>query len=68
MRRRLQRPDGSWLAAPDPGNEDRAAGWFDHEPPAFARATPVPASIQQVFPGYHGVACCRTWWNTPPHR
>lgn len=44
-----------WLLATDPGNSGRAEGWF-REPRPEARPTHVPWIIQEVFPGYHGVA------------
>ncbi|MBI3971003.1 MAG: hypothetical protein HY332_06910 [Chloroflexi bacterium] len=66
VERRLQRLEGRWLVAPDPGNAGRAARWFDIGPAEAARETPIPAIIQQVFPGYHGVAW---YWHhfTPRH-
>ncbi len=47
--------NGSWLIACDPLNEGRQAEWF-RDIPADARPAPVPGIIQQVFPGFHGVA------------
>jgi hypothetical protein len=46
---------GEWRLATDPGNLGRDQRWFDSIR-AEARPAPVPGIIQQVFPGYHGVA------------
>ena len=45
----------AWLLAPDPANGGREQRWWE-KPAAGAKATPVPWIIQEVFPGYHGVA------------
>ena len=50
-----QRLDGGWRILIDPDNRGREQRWFDCAQPAAA-AAPVPGIIQQVFPGYHGVA------------
>ena len=47
--------DGSWLLAPDPQNVGRENEWYAAATPE-AKRTPVPWIIQEVFPGYHGVA------------
>ena len=48
--------DGTdWRIATDPKNEGREARWFD-APRTEAKPTPVPWVIQNIFPGYHGVA------------
>ena len=44
-----------WKICADPGNEGLAANW-QGSPPRQARNAPVPGVIQQVFPGYHGIA------------
>ncbi|MFB3787636.1 MAG: sugar-binding domain-containing protein [bacterium] len=46
---------GSWKLAIDPGNRGRGERWFENIRPEVEEA-PVPGVIQQVFPGYHGVA------------
>jgi beta-galactosidase/beta-glucuronidase len=46
---------GAWLLATDPGNKGREERWFERVRPE-AKEAPVPGVIQQVFPGYHGVA------------
>jgi beta-galactosidase/beta-glucuronidase len=58
---RLQRLEGRWSVAPDPGNEGRAARWCDADPPQAARPAPVPGIIAQAFPGHRGVAW---YWHT----
>jgi len=45
----------NWRIACDPENRGRESHWFETVPES-AQATPVPGIIQQVFPGYHGVA------------
>lgn len=52
----MQRLVGRWVVAPDPQNEGRTGRWLDAAPPDTARETPIPAIIQQVFPGHHGVS------------
>jgi hypothetical protein len=52
----LQPLRGPWQLAPDPRDEGRAAGWFAAGPVEGAEDAPVPGIIQQVLPGYHGVA------------
>ena len=47
--------DGQWALAVDPKNVGREEKWCE-KPVAEARATKVPWIIQEVFPGYHGVA------------
>ncbi len=47
--------DGQWALAVDPKNIGREEKWCE-KPVAEARATKVPWIIQEVFPGYHGVA------------
>jgi len=44
-----------WLLAPDPKNIGREQRWAD-KPQPTAKQTRVPWIIQDVFPGYHGVA------------
>ncbi len=46
---------GDWRLAVDPKNIGRDQGWFN-EIQHDTREAVVPGVIQQVFPGYHGVA------------
>lgn len=46
---------GNWSIAMDPHNGGKRERWFT-EPPDDVTPAPVPGIIQQVFPGYHGVA------------
>jgi hypothetical protein len=52
---RLLRLDGQWLIAVDERNTGRDRHWFA-APVADARTTRVPSIIQEVYPGFHGVA------------
>ena len=61
----IQRLPDSWVLATDPANAGRAGRWFD-EPQPGARPAPVPGIIQQVFPGFHGVAWY--WTRFEPQR
>jgi beta-galactosidase/beta-glucuronidase len=54
-RKTLQILNGSWLLATDSRNAGKAEGWFARMSPE-AQPAPVPGILQQVFPGYHGVA------------
>ena len=45
----------SWLLAPDPKNVGREQKWWE-KPAADAKAANVPCTIEEVFPGCHGVA------------
>lgn len=48
--------DGAgWRIATDPANRGREERWYEAPRPE-AQPTPVPWIIQDVFPGYHGVA------------
>ncbi len=47
--------DGDWLLCVDPGNIGLEREWFAGTLPDV-RPTRVPGTIQEVFPGYHGVA------------
>lgn len=47
--------DGQWLLATDPENVGRNQKWW-REPVAEAKPTKVPWVIQDIFPGYHGLA------------
>lgn len=49
------RLDGQWLIATDARNVGREEKWFA-APVSGAKATRVPSIIQEVFPGFHGVA------------
>ncbi|MDD4869018.1 MAG: glycoside hydrolase family 2 TIM barrel-domain containing protein [Kiritimatiellae bacterium] len=44
-----------WRLATDPDNKGRDEKWFE-VPRKEAKPTPVPWVIQNIFPGYHGVA------------
>ena len=57
----LQPLSGSWRIALDPGDTGRGERWFLGEPGGERQDTLVPGSIQQVFPGQHGVAW---YWRT----
>jgi len=52
---RVQVLQGDWLLAPDADNRGREQGWHG-APHESARPTRVPGTIQETFPGYHGVA------------
>jgi len=56
--------DGQWMLAPDSDNRGRAEQWCNG-PVEGARPTPVPWIIQEVFPGYHGVAWYWREFNAP---
>lgn len=47
--------DGTWLLAPDAKNVGRQEKWWEQSRPE-AKPTRVPWIIQEIFPGYHGVA------------
>lgn len=51
----LQVLNGKWSLVTDPENRGREQRWFDSIQDG-AQSAPVPGVIQQVFPGYHGVA------------
>ena len=51
----VQTLTGSWRIAADPQNKGREENWFEAVQ-AGAQDAPVPGIIQQVLPGYHGVA------------
>jgi hypothetical protein len=59
-----RRLDGDWKILSDAGNQGREAKWFEAIPPEAQPAT-VPGTIQQTFPGYHGVAWYWTEFDTP---
>jgi hypothetical protein len=52
----IQSLTGRWSLALDPDDRGRADRWLDHIPDADRRDAPVPGTIQEVFPGRHGVA------------
>lgn len=54
----------NWRIARDSDNRGRERRWFASVPEEV-RSAPVPGIIQQVFPGYHGVAWYWTQF-TPP--
>ncbi|MCJ7738280.1 MAG: hypothetical protein MUQ10_13375, partial [Anaerolineae bacterium] len=56
----MQTLTGTWKLAADPDNIGREQRWFDRVQ-VEAQDAPVPGVIQQVFPGYHGVAW---YWHT----
>lgn len=45
-----------WRIGTDPNNTGKKERWYQRSPGRDAPAIPVPGIIQQVFPGYHGVA------------
>src|SRR5271156_2934806 len=47
--------DGTWQIKTDGDNRGRTDHWFDAIQDG-AKEIPVPGIIQQVFPGYHGLA------------
>jgi len=51
----LMQLSGTWRIACDTENRGRERGWAASIPDG-AQPAPVPGIIQQVFPGYHGVA------------
>jgi len=53
--RAVESLDGTWSCATDPNNSGVAERWFRavHDD---SRPAQVPGSLQQVFPGYHGIA------------
>ena len=53
----------SWCILPDTDNNGKNARWFSAIPDS-AQPAPVPGIIQQVFPGYHGVAWYWTKFQT----
>jgi hypothetical protein len=61
----VQRLRDGWTMSPDPGNDGLGRGW-DGRPDAAARPAPVPGIIQQVVPGYHGVAWYWRRFASPP--
>lgn len=54
----------NWRSATDPENQGAAEKWFASIPDV-AKPAPVPGIIQQVFPGYHGVAWYWTRFTLP---
>ncbi len=61
---RIHGLDGEWFICADPLNTGLKQRWF-REPRKEAKATRVPGIIQEVYPGYHGIAW---YWKdfTPP--
>ena len=57
---------GSWRIAADPKNVGRQEAWFAAPRPE-AKPTKVPWIIQDVFPGYHGVAWYWREFAASPH-
>jgi hypothetical protein len=53
--RAVESLDGTWSCAVDPANAGVAERWYA-APRDDAHPAPVPGTIQQVFPGYSGVA------------
>jgi len=47
--------NGAWYLATDPQNIGRMEKWYEGSTPE-AQPARVPSIIQEVFPGYHGVA------------
>ena len=58
---------GIWQIATDPKNRGREEKWFEGARPSAARDTRVPSIIQEVFPGYHGVAWYWRTFSVPKH-
>jgi len=52
----LQWLEGGWKLVLDPQNSGCRTGWGSALPEGGVEDTPVPGIIQQVFPGYQGVA------------
>ncbi len=52
----VQNLEGSWKITIDPQNIGKTERWFEQFPEAEALETIIPSTIQQSFPGYHGVA------------
>lgn len=76
-----RRLDGPWRVRADPDNQGRGAQWFEAIPKEAVPAS-VPGTMQQTFPGYHGVAWywvefegqplvpnhrCRLWFGAVDH-
>ena len=59
----MQILNGTWKLAADPDNAGRDEHWFDAVR-SEAQDAPVPGVIQQVYPGYHGVAW---YWHSFHH-
>ena len=57
----VQALTGRWTIALDPDDRGRADRWSDRVPDVDRRDAPVPGTIQQAFPGRHGVAW---YWST----
>ncbi len=57
--------DGQWSIAADPANVGREQNWFEREALDGAKPAKVPGIIQEVFPGYHGVAWYRRDFAAP---
>jgi hypothetical protein len=53
--RGIESLDGTWSCAIDPDNAGIVERWYG-VPRDEAHPAPVPGTIQQVFPGYHGIA------------
>ena len=62
----LLRLDGQWLIATDEKNTGRDKHWFA-APVSDARTTRVPSIIQEVYPGFHGVAWYWRDFRAPIH-
>lgn len=52
----VQLSNGSWTLDAVPGNVGRRERCYETGPTRAARPAFVPGSIQQAFPGYHGMA------------
>ncbi len=59
--------NGIWQIAIDPRNRGREEGWSAEPRSPDIRLTRVPSIIQEVFPGYHGVAWYWRTFPTPPN-
>lgn len=56
----------AWFIATDHGNEGVSKKWFDF-PVKDAKPTKAPWVIQDIFPGYHGVAWYWRKFHAPKH-
>ncbi len=59
--------DGEWNIAIDPQNIGREQQWHASASLPDARTTSVPSTIQEIFPGYHGVAWYARQFSASPN-
>ena len=62
---RIQLLNGPWTLACDPANEGKRLNWQGKPPGRDVCPAIVPGTIQQSFPGYHGVAWYWTAFRAP---